>query len=98
MRHGGGTGAGGQDAGDPHRCPQLSETSSSTTSRPAKLHGGWPRRVGRADRRRRRILGRSTRIFFKAEVDKAQAADVAAMFFTSGTTGNLKGVVHTHGS
>ncbi|MDP1741339.1 long-chain fatty acid--CoA ligase [Polaromonas sp.] len=34
--------------------------------------------------------------FFKAEVDKAQPDDVAAMFFTSGTTGNPKGVVHTH--
>ena len=34
--------------------------------------------------------------FFEAEVGKAQPDDVAAMFFTSGTTGNPKGVVHTH--
>jgi long-chain acyl-CoA synthetase len=34
--------------------------------------------------------------FFRAEIDKAQPDDVAAMFFTSGTTGNPKGVVHTH--
>ena len=34
--------------------------------------------------------------FFEAEVAKAQPSDVAAMFFTSGTTGNPKGVVHTH--
>ncbi|MCX7668696.1 MAG: AMP-binding protein, partial [Anaerolineae bacterium] len=34
--------------------------------------------------------------FFQAEVDKARAEDVAAMFLTSGTTGNPKGVVHTH--
>ncbi|WP_342131318.1 AMP-dependent synthetase/ligase [Hydrogenophaga sp. OTU3427] len=36
--------------------------------------------------------------FFQAEVDQARPEDVAAMFFTSGTTGNPKGVVHTHDS
>jgi long-chain acyl-CoA synthetase len=34
--------------------------------------------------------------YFKAEAAKPQPDDVAAMFFTSGTTGNPKGVVHTH--
>lgn len=34
--------------------------------------------------------------FFTEEVEKARPDDVAAMFFTSGTTGNPKGVVHTH--
>ena len=33
---------------------------------------------------------------FLAEVGKTRPDDVAAMFFTSGTTGNPKGVVHTH--
>ena len=36
--------------------------------------------------------------FFRAEVARAQPHDAAAMFFTSGTTGNAKGVVHTHNS
>jgi long-chain acyl-CoA synthetase len=36
--------------------------------------------------------------FFEAAVERTQAPDVAAMFFTSGTTGNAKGVVHTHAS
>jgi long-chain acyl-CoA synthetase len=34
--------------------------------------------------------------YFDVEVAKASPDDVAAMFFTSGTTGNPKGVVHTH--
>ena len=34
--------------------------------------------------------------FFDGEVGRAKPDDVAAMFFTSGTTGNPKGVVHTH--
>ena len=36
--------------------------------------------------------------FIETEVAKASGSDTAAMFFTSGTTGVAKGVVHTHAS
>ena len=43
-----------------------------------------------------RAFGQANAAFFDAEVARASPSDVAAMFFTSGTTGNAKGVVHTH--
>jgi long-chain acyl-CoA synthetase len=44
------------------------------------------------------VFARQHPEFFRAEVEKGTADDVAAMFFTSGTTGQPKGVVHTNRS
>jgi len=43
-----------------------------------------------------RALAQANPGLFRAEVDKTSPDDVAALFFTSGTTGNAKGVVHSH--
>jgi len=45
-----------------------------------------------------RVFAQQHPQFYADEVAQAHPTDVAAMFFTSGTTGNPKGVVHTHGS
>ncbi len=45
-----------------------------------------------------KVYARQHDDFLRAHIEQAQPHDVAAMFFTSGTTGNPKGVVHTHDS
>jgi len=43
-----------------------------------------------------REFDRANPDYFMAEVEKGRAEDMAALFYTSGTTGNPKGVVHSN--
>jgi long-chain acyl-CoA synthetase len=43
----------------------------------------------------REFAGRNPE-FFEEEIAKGDTNDIASMFYTSGTTGNPKGVIHTH--
>ena len=65
-------------------------------ARPAELRAARARAASRACRRRGASSTRATPTSSHAEVEKGQPSDTAAMFFTSGTTGQPKGVVLTH--